>query len=308
MYRSTLPKPEDLSPRQPSIQPPHAPQTKQKNTVEAYNYHFATSFIFHSMSSNQFTNEELLRRLQEVEQRLQEVEQKRREEEQKRREEEQKLHLIEQELEKTKEKSRPTSFKEALRLWHTLYSNPKIRYRAGKVNASHFTSPAKRLYPESLRPWDDFSHLHRQAWNEIVQAVNSTENKFFDPKSTYESEANRFMPKLVLHDESHLVGYLERTLEEHVINIGERISLNMTFKYRDVNSLDDVTNRIEQMDFEDRASTPLPRRRYDKVCSIMETEGERPVLVVEYKAAHKLSPALINRFRIRTFVQVGRYN
>ena len=90
------------------------------------------------------------------------------------------------------------------------------------------------------------------------------------------------------------MSYLERTVEEHVVSIAGRIGSSMTFYDRDENSLADVTNRIEHMDLEDRPTTPPSRRRFDKVCSVTEATGERPVLVVEYKAAHKLSPALFH--------------
>lgn len=233
------------------------------------------------MALNQPTYEELLQQLQEKEQKLQ---------------------LVEQELEESRNESRSTSYKEALRLWHTLYSDPNIHYPAGKVATSDFTSAPKRLRPKTLRPWDGFNQLHRQAWNEIVQALNSSDNKLFDPKSTYEAEANRFMPKLVLRHENQLVAYLERTLEEHVASIAERIGSSMTFKDQEKNSLADVTSRIDNMDLEDRPSTPPTRRRYDKVCSVTEAQGERPVLVVEYKAAHKLCPALMQHLEpVRPF-------
>lgn len=117
-----------------------------------------------------------------------------------------------------------------------------------------------------------------------------------DPKSKYESEANRFMPDLVLQNGNHLARYLEHTLEAHVIGIGERIGSIMTFKDPDENSLAHVMDRVKQIDGEDQPSTSPSRRRYDKVCSVIATEGTRLVLVVKYKAAHKPSSALLLDF------------
>ena len=251
------------------------------------------------MSANQPSYEELLRRLQEEEEKRQRTEQELEKEKEEHQEEHRQLEKAKEELqeehrqlEKAKEELRPISLTEALHLWHTLYSNPKIYDPPGKIAPYHFTSPIQRLRPRRIRPWNDFTELHRQAWQEIVKVVNRVEIMRFDPKSTYKAEANRFMPKLVLRHEVHLVSYLERTVEDHLVNIFGRIGSSMTFNDRDKSSLADVTNRIEQMDLEDRPTTPPSRRRFDKVCSVTEAVGERPVLVVEYKAAHKMSPAL----------------
>jgi hypothetical protein len=61
------------------------------------------------------------------------------------------------------------------------------------------------------------------------------------------------------------------------------------------------------MELEDRPSTPpQPSRRYDKLYLVMEAQGERPILVVEYKAAHKLCPALLEDFEPIGCVDVDR--
>ena len=229
-------------------------------------------FVLCNMSSKQPTYEELIRQLQEAEQKREEErkrkeeerkrkeeERKRKEEERKRKEEEQRRHLVEEELGQEKELSRPTSLPEALCLWHTLYSNPTIHYRPGKTSVSHFTSATKRLRPKSLRPWHDFNKCHRQAWNEVIRAYDCVESVAFDSKSSYQTEANPFMPTLVLHNENDLVGYAGRTLEQQVTSITKRIGMTMTFKDREGREGDSLaTSRTESNNW---MLTIDPRRR-----------------------------------------------
>lgn len=215
-------------------------------------------------SSNQPTYEEILQQLQEARKTLAEVTQK-------------------------------TSLQEALRLWHTLYSDPKTFISRIKVNASQFTSPAGRVSPRYLHPWFDFEQFHRQAWNEIVKAINEAENPAFQTRSQYENEASEFMPRVFLRHEHQLVVYLIRTLEDRVVSIFKRMNYNITFQDPEKNPLVDLTNRVENMDLIERPSTPTARQ-YDKLCSIGEAQSDRPVMVIEYKAAHKLTPALFENF------------
>ena len=229
-----------------------------------------------SSSSNQPTYEEILRQLQE---------------------ESQRRIQAEKALEEKIAATRPLLFKEALQLWHSLYSKPSTYISRKKVNASQFTSPEGRVYPQYLRPWSDFDRVHSQAWDEIVEAIDGAENPDFDSKIQYEREGARFLPDVFLRHEHHLVRYLGRTLEEHVMDIFKRIDYHITFEDKEKNPLVDLTNRIENMSLKDRPSTPPgSMQQYDKLCSIMEPQGERPVMVIEYKAAHKLTAAVFDDF------------
>ncbi|KAI9795047.1 MAG: hypothetical protein M1816_000069 [Peltula sp. TS41687] len=171
-------------------------------------------------------------------------------------------------------------------------------FTVADLNSSHFTSPTGRLYPKHLRQWSQFHDIHQAAFDGIAEVLHQPHVLPLPPGQHYQVSADEFMPCVLLRDEQDLVNYTQRTVEELVAALWHRTTATLLFKSRTDHSLDDLTNRVSQMTTDDddhssRPSTPKPKRRYDKLVFLDDGEGERPIFVVEYKAADKLTSDLL---------------
>lgn len=106
--------------------------------------------------------------------------------------EEREKHIA-KELPDAKEKVRGLSWHEALELWHTIFANPKIRYRYETIRPSHFTKPTGRRYPKSFCLWADFHGLHRSAFTTICRELAKPEAISFESRQFYQTDARKIM-------------------------------------------------------------------------------------------------------------------
>ncbi|KAI9778921.1 MAG: hypothetical protein M1816_003803 [Peltula sp. TS41687] len=240
------------------------------------------------MSSGNPTFDDLIRRVQAAERATEEAKQ-RAEEERLRAEDEKRLRRA------AEEKIRPLSVLEALELWHKLYAKPPIHPR--EIGSSQITNPVGRLYPKQLRRWTEFHQLHRAAFEDLIQAFDDADGHPLASRQSYEDAASEFMRHVRLRHEPDLVDYVTRTVEVPAMNLWLRKKWTVTFDHRTRVSLEDLSDRLTLADVQEAAgpSTPQPRRFFDRLVYLTDPDGKkRPIFVIEYKAAHLLTPELIS--------------
>ena len=258
------------------------------------------------MSSNDnLTYEQLLLKFQDEQKNRKEAERKVLEAEQKVLDEQKTRKEAERKLQVAEDKARGLRWPEALSLWHTIFSNPPIRYRHEEIQPSGFTTPIGRRHPTELVHWTNFHNEHKSAFSLLCNQFAKPEARAFKSREFYQDDAERFMSHCVLDDEVALVAYEQRTVEELVINVWQQKEGDnkIGFKSREDKSLDDLTLRLKQMNTGKKSAPKTPKKQeplyekkrlYDKVCYIiLGKDGRRDLLVVEYKAADKLTPVFL---------------
>lgn len=266
------------------------------------------------MSSNATIIEQLLLEIQEKDQQIQEIKQKAQDNIKRRKELEQETQELKQKTQddikrrkEIEEKARPLRLPEALSLWHTLFSNPKIRYRYEEFQPSGFTPAIGRRYPKQLVHWTNFHHEHKSAFSLLCNEFAKPEATVFKSRQDYQSVAKVFLPDYVLDDDVALFAFQIRMVEEFVGQVWEKKGGDNTirFRRREAQGLDDVTNRLRNMHNVTRNSTaprtpqqqePLydQKRLFETVCSIThEKDGCRDLLAIEHKSADKLTSVLL---------------
>ena len=213
-----------------------------------------------------------------------------------------KVQEADKKVQEAEDKTRGLSWREALSVWHNLFSKPIIKYRYPIIQPNAFTSAKGRRHPAQLVHWTNFDREHETAFTNLCNQFGQPEVEAFGSYEVYKENASTFMKDCVLNDEVDLVAYEERTVEE-LVNIAwqkkggaDRIG----FKRREDHALDNIAPRLEQMNIgtKPKAKTPTTheksRRLYDKVCYVKVGQDQRRNLfVIEYKSAGKLTPALV---------------
>lgn len=107
---------------------------------------------------------------------------------------------------------------------------------------------------------------------------------------------------MILRHEPDLEFYEQWAVESYVVDIFRRTLGQLSFHRRPGNDLDDITERIREMQLEDTPSdaphtgapsTPIRRRALDTMCTVTEGDTVRKLFAVEYKAADILTPFLL---------------
>ena len=108
------------------------------------------------------------------------------------------------------------------------------------------------------------------------------------------------MSHFKVNDEVDLIAYEQWTVEELVINAWQRKGGDkIGFKSREDHTLDNVSSRLSQINTgveKKMPTTPSKKQKrfYDKVCYIIIGKDQRwDLLVIEYKAANKLTPDVV---------------
>ena len=214
------------------------------------------------MSVDRDTYEAVLQQLAESERKREEEQvkrveagQKSEEEQVKRMEAERKAEDSEQREAVLKGASRRLELSEALKLWHSLYSQPTIKHRheSDTMIKRRTTSAVNRFYPRHLRHWTDFPARQEAAFVEVLQLVAfadpDTNRNTFSSERSYRDEAARAMSPLVLRTEPDLEIYQHLAVELFVGDIWSRLPARgaLDFQRRPPQALDDSTDRLSQI-------------------------------------------------------------
>lgn len=235
------------------------------------------------------TVEELQRQLEEAERRREEAE--RRHEEEKR---------LRQEAE---ERLEPTTFNDFIQGCHQFLTAPlKIQSNLQKSTKGSITRPDGRLCPTYLREWKDFPS-HRERLFGTVAGVFHPESspvRVFESKEGLRALGNLHCRR-PLASELDLMGYQRYAVEEHVITVIQELikigpidglpvlGSGVSFENH-ANTLTDPQSGQEEEDQEENQEEEW-KPRSDQLCVFRKSsEAESLLYVIEYKAAHKLTP------------------
>lgn len=198
----------------------------------------------------------------------------------------------EQLVQHRQDENRGLSWREALSLWHTVHAIPTISVRYKPFEAIHFTVTPGRRYPTRLCHWTNFHRLHRSAFKHVSDRLARPGADAFGSRNYYKFSACNFMSRCVLDNRIALIEYQERTVEEFVCDVWMRMGHDrIRFKSREHHPLDDVSDRVIQMNAGSEISIPPIAQNYDKLCCITTSQGaSRDLFVIEYQAASKLTP------------------
>lgn len=188
---------------------------------------------------------------------------------------------------------RGLSWREAFSLWHTSHAISTINVRYKPFEAIHFTVAPNRRYPTRLCHWTNFHRLHQSAFKNVSDQLARPGAEKFGSRSYYKFSACR--PRRVLDNRTALMEYQEQTVEEFVFDVWMRMGEDQViFKSREHHPLDDVSDRVTQMNAGSRFSIPEIRRDYNKLCCITTSQGtRRDLFVIDYQAASKLTPGVV---------------
>lgn len=185
------------------------------------------------------------------------------------------------------------SWREAFSLWHTAHAISTIDVRYKPFEAIHFTVAPSRRYPTRLCHWTNFHRLHQSAFKNVSDRLARPGAEKFGSRSYYRFSA--CVPRRVLDNRTALIDYQEQTVEEFVFDVWMRMGEDQViFKSREHHPLEDVSDRVNQMNAGSEFWMPEIRRDYNKLCCITTSQFERrDLFVIDYQAPGKLTPDLI---------------
>lgn len=250
------------------------------------------------MASHADTLEQLLLQFQESEQSGQEAEQK--------------AQASEPSRQEAGDEALGLAWPEALSVWHNVFSNPRINYRYGPSQSTHFTMATGRPYLAKWVHWTNFHQEHQSAFTQLSDQLGKPEVRAFESADFYKNGARRFMQNYKLVDEYSLVAFEQRTVEDMVVDAWQLMGGNLIgFESREGHALD-VTSRLQwnartelespKMEgpkvtkLESKTSTApdTTKHLFDKSCYIINEKGERrDLFVIEYMAADMLTPDMV---------------
>ncbi|KAK9357096.1 hypothetical protein V1504DRAFT_158071, partial [Lipomyces starkeyi] len=216
------------------------------------------------------------------------------------REQEKKDRLkAEKEREQERKKTRETTFAEFIRNCQIFLSEPlQIQTNKALSTKGSLTSPTGRVCPTYLRPWSDFPHVQRQAYDsvyQLLQPINHTPPQLFSSRLALQDLGRRLCRRR-LASEADLQSYERFAVEEQVYDVLAALrtipAAHDAFLLGEDIWFDNHSNTIDA-DLDSARSGHNPTRRRsnaDQFCVHRMDQGERTLLfTVEYKPAHKLT-------------------
>ncbi|KAE8307944.1 hypothetical protein BDV41DRAFT_583967 [Aspergillus transmontanensis] len=185
----------------------------------------------------------------------------------------------EEERDQGRERTRPTTFLELLRLCHTFFSLQLRAESPSRSTTGKIPPPTGKYCPLRLRHWEDCAARQQEIYRSVCAYLAPPD----------ETAAQLFSPRLVLEDLGQKFG--ERAINsEQDLESYERFD---RFGLGDGVKFDNHANALDQTETEPSLPTePSTYRRFrpDQFC-IRRVDGERNTLLttVEYKPPHKLS-------------------
>ncbi|KAJ5946401.1 hypothetical protein N7454_003240 [Penicillium verhagenii] len=234
----------------------------------------------------------------QAEERRKQAEERQQEEEKKRKDEEKRRKQAEDEGSREKEKTRPTTFMELMRLSHDLLSRPLRVETPSRSTRGKVPQPTGKYCPTRLECWTDCPEqqwgIYRSVCNYLQVAPGGTPRLF---SSLHELEGlGRRLSRKPISSEQELEVYERFAVEEHVYDIIAELckipAAREEFGLGDGIQFSNHTNTLtETTAVEADANQPssINHPRPDQFC-IHRVNGftKNLLMTVEYKPPHKL--------------------
>ncbi|KAJ5922992.1 hypothetical protein N7516_010695 [Penicillium verrucosum] len=245
-----------------------------------------------------FLEEQERRKQAEERQKQAEESQKQAEESQKQAEESRKQAEDEGRLER--ERNRPTTFAELIRLCHNLLSRPLRAALPSKSTTGKIPTPDGKYCPSRLEVWTDCSARQQEIYASVcnyLQPAEEGQARFFAPLNALEENAKQF-GFLSMSSEQALQNYERNGVENYVHNIILELcnidAAREEFGLGDGIMFDSHKNLLEADEgTEESASQPseIENPKPDSFFFINRVDGNTHTILTtaEYKPPHKLS-------------------
>ena len=245
--------------------------------------------------------EEEKQKAEEEKQKMEEEKQKAEEEKQKMEEEKQKM---EEEKQKMEEEIRETTLTEFLSLCHEhLSKSISVQDDKSLSTQGDPSNPKGKLCPDYLQPWEDFLETQKKTL-ESLYSIYPLEDmpRVFDSRNSIKTQGKKVALRK-LASEQDLQNLQYNIVETPVTQIVEHLksldSVRDEFGlaggiefYNHMNPLSDNVEEVAQRLEAQQLGPPTSRPRPDSICVYTTIEGlNKPAMIVEYKAPHKLTPA-----------------
>ncbi|KAL4775444.1 hypothetical protein BDW60DRAFT_143567 [Aspergillus nidulans var. acristatus] len=205
----------------------------------------------------------------------------------------------EEERDQERERTRPTTFLELLRLCHTFFSLQLRAESPARSTTGKIPPPTGKYCPLWLRHWEDCAARQREIYRSVCAYLappDGTAAQLFSPRLLLEGLGQRFGERDI-SSEQDLESYERFGVENYVHDIIVELCRNPAardqFGLGDGVKFDNHANALDQTEVDPSLLTePSTHRRSrpDQFC-IRRVDGERNTLLttVEYKPPHKLS-------------------
>ncbi|KAI4134372.1 MAG: hypothetical protein LQ341_006032 [Variospora aurantia] len=202
---------------------------------------------------------------------------------------EQALAQINQEYERT---TRRTTIVELLEACHTLlYTKLHVVMDKVRTTRGSITNPTGKHCPRFLKKWTEFPELHSETWDSIFSTLNQ-DRKF--PNLNYIENLTDYL-RSTIASEDDLKDFQHRAVEDFASAILGALGHNVSFRNQS-HSLAEGAEEVQERGT--NPSDPLPSvpepRNADQIC-IYKNDDDRnePLIIIEYKAPHKLTQAIL---------------
>ncbi|RAQ70219.1 hypothetical protein COH21_012731, partial [Aspergillus flavus] len=205
----------------------------------------------------------------------------------------------EEERDQGRERTRPTTFLELLRLCHSLFSLQLRVETSSRSTTGKIPPPTGKYCPLRLRHWEDCAARQQEVYRSIcayLETPGETAAQLFSPRLVLEDLGQRFGERAI-SSEQDLESYERFGVENYVHDIIAELCKNPAarnqFGLGDGVKFDNHANALDQTEADPSLlaeSSTYRRSRPDQFC-IRRVDGERNTLLttVEYKPPHKLS-------------------
>lgn len=206
--------------------------------------------------------------------------------------------------------TKPTNLIEYLQACHDhLFQAFSVQQNKSLTTKGTVTNPEGKLCPNSMRPWSDFTTKQQETFDQLPwteQTSSSSPRAFASLQHLEELGQEHAQRKLA--SEKDLESFERATLENPVARIlhflcsqpetRDLFNLDNGVEFENhPNTLSDRSEEVTQRLRENadpstpaRAQDPPSGLRADQICVYTTRDGRRiPILIVEYKAPHKLT-------------------
>lgn len=202
-----------------------------------------------------------------------------------------------------------TTFAEMLNFYHR-YSSPTIRVQDVQFSTKgSYTSPKGKYIPNDLKPWSDFEVLQQAQYQKLRAALPT--QRLFEPEigikvaldklNTPLSSENAVRIHASIAVETTVRDIMKELLQDH----GTKATLKLKegFKFEDhKNSLGDSNEEVRGRAARPELRQSIPVDQYSIVERTdgvngdgLDTKFNEILFLIEYKAAHKLTSATLQR-------------
>ncbi|KAE8155549.1 hypothetical protein BDV40DRAFT_311062 [Aspergillus tamarii] len=230
---------------------------------------------------------------------LRKAEEEREREKEERRRAEESQKTAEEERDQGRQRTRPTTFLELIRLCHSLFSLQLRAETPSRSTTGKIPAPTGKYCPLRLRHWEDCAARQQEIYRSVCAYLappDETAAQLFSSRIVLEGLGQRFGERAI-SSEQDLESYERFGVENYVHDIIAELCKNPAARDRfglgDGVKFDNHANALDQAEIDPSLlteSSTYRRFRPDQFC-IRRVDDDRNTLLttVEYKPPHKLS-------------------